>query len=177
MAKIKTKIRNEFEALAQNISNNIKMENKTIKQKYQNIFEIRDFCSKVKKDKDLKKDVKTLVKEAGVEWDKNNIVLSINKALFNKVPESQKNTSHYKRALYDTPRIINILDDNKVKIKDTISYLEEHGIDKLANNRLKEDEDESKTEDKPINIVKIINKVRNLLDEIEKAQEGDTTYV
>lgn len=107
----------------------------TRQEKYRTICNFRALCHKVRESAKYEKQIKEIVLERGVEWVDEDIELSVHKALCATIPDEFRNTSSFKRYLYDTPRIIRVIDEKGVPLKDTYEYLKEHGIDKLANNR------------------------------------------
>lgn len=108
----------------------------TTTDKYKAICNFRALCHKVKKNKKRENKIKRIVQECGIRWNDDNIELSIHKALCSNIPSKFQKTSLFKRYLYNTPRIVRILDSKNIPLCKTYIYLKKYGIDKLANNRM-----------------------------------------
>lgn len=107
----------------------------TTAEKYKTICNFRALCHKVKENENCENKIKKIVQESGIDWDDDNIELSIHKALCSKVPDEMQKTSSFKRYLYNTPRVVRLIDEKNVPLSNTYKYLQKYGIDELANNR------------------------------------------
>ncbi len=108
----------------------------TTAEKYKTICNFRALCHKVRENEKYENKIKKIVQKSGIEWDDDNIELSIHKALCSKIPDEMQRGSSFKRYLYNTPRIVRSIDDRNVPLCKTYEYLQKYGIDELANNRM-----------------------------------------
>lgn len=139
----------------------------TTAEKYKTICNFRALCHKVRENEKCENKIKKIVQKSGIEWDDNNIELSIHKALCSKIPEEVQKSSSFKRYLYNTPRIVRLIDDKNVPLCKTYEYLQKHGIDELANNRMSKNGSFSADDSRPSN--KVDCQTRASLEDIKQS--------
>lgn len=138
----------------------------TTAEKYKAICNFRALCHKVRENEKCENKIKKIVQKSGIEWDDDNIELSIHKALCSKIPEEMQKSLSFKRYLYNTPRIVRLIDNKNVPLCKTYEYLQKYGIDELANNRVSKNDSFSIVDSSQLN--KVDSQTRASLEDIKQ---------